>query len=93
MKDTTPQGVIHALQAMAGRPDSTGLLSKMDFPVLVIAGEKDSLTSVGDAQAMTDKLPKGELSVILSAAHLSNLEKPGEFNRILIRYLSDLGLK
>jgi 3-oxoadipate enol-lactonase len=90
MKEATPQGVIHALQVMAGRQDSTGLLNKMDFPVLVIAGEKDSLTSVEDARAMKDQLRKGELTIIPNAAHLSNLEKPDEFNESLIRYVSSL---
>lgn len=90
MKEATPQGVIHALQAMAGRQDSTDLLKKMNFPVLVIAGEKDSLTSVKDAQAMVDELRDGELSIISNAAHLSNLEKTEEFNKNLLQYLSDL---
>jgi len=93
MKEATPQGVIHVLQAMANRQDSTDLLMKMTFPVLVIAGEKDSLTSVEDAQAMIDKLQKGELSIISSAAHISNLEKPREFNKSLVRYLSNLGFR
>jgi len=88
MKEAIPEGVIHALQAMADRPNSTDLLKKMNFPVLVIAGEKDSLTSVEDAQAMKDQLPKGELSIISGAAHLSNLEKPEEFNKSLLQYLA-----
>jgi 3-oxoadipate enol-lactonase len=90
MKEATPQGVIHALQAMAGRADSTDLLKRVDFPVLVIAGERDSLTSVEDAQAMKDCLREGELSVISNAAHLSNLEKSEEFNENLIRFISNL---
>ena len=92
MKGAKPQGVIHALQAMASRQDSTNLLGHMSFPVLVIAGEKDSLTSVEDAQAMKDLLQQGRLEIILNAAHLTNVEKPQEFNKILLRYLSDFGL-
>jgi pimeloyl-ACP methyl ester carboxylesterase len=90
MKESKPDGVIYALQAMANRKDSTDLLNGMDFPVLVIAGEKDSLTSVEDAQAMTDQLPKGELSIISGAAHLSNQEKPEEFNNSLVQYLHNV---
>ena len=90
MKEASPRGVIQALQAMAGRADSTELLKEMTFPVLVIAGEKDSLTSVEDAQAMKDRLPRGALSIISGAAHISNLERPEEFNNSLIQYLSDL---
>lgn len=93
MKEASSQGVIHALQAMAGRQDSTELLKKMDFPVLVIVGEKDSLTSVDDAQTMADQLQKGELAIIPNAAHLSNLERPEEFNKSLMQYLSNLGMR
>jgi 3-oxoadipate enol-lactonase len=91
MKEAAPRGVIHALQAMANRQDSTDLLGQIPFPVFVIAGEKDSLTSVEDAQAMKDQLQRGRLEIILNAAHLTNLEKPDEFNKSLVQYLSDLG--
>lgn len=90
MKEASPRGVIQALKAMAGREDSADLLKEINFPVLVIAGEKDSLTSVEDAQAMKDGLQEGELSIISSAAHLSNLEKHGEFNENLLRFISNL---
>lgn len=88
MKQATPQGVIHALQAMAGRQDSTDLLEKMNFPVLVIAGENDSLLPVSDSQYMAERLANAQLQVIPGAAHLSNVENPQAFNRGLLDYLS-----
>jgi 3-oxoadipate enol-lactonase len=90
MKEASPQGVIRALQAMAGRADSMDLLKGMNFPVLVVAGGKDPLMSLEDAQAMKDGAQNAELSVISNAAHLSNLEKPEEFNENLIRFISNL---
>lgn len=87
MKQATPSGVILALQAMAHRKDSTDLLGKMPFPVLVVAGENDSLLPATDSQYMVDHLKTGELEIIPAAAHLSNIEQPEAFNRSLLRYL------
>ncbi len=90
MRDANPEGVIHALQAMANREDSTDLLQKMPFPVLVISGENDSLIPVSDSQQMVDNLKNGKLVIIPSAAHLSNVENPEAFNKSLVQYLTDL---
>ena len=82
-------GVIAALRAMAGRPDSHSLLSKMDFPVTVLAGADDPLTTVGDAEKMMHFLPQGALS-IFQTAHLSNLEDADGFNRTIEKLLSKI---
>ncbi|NOX36956.1 MAG: alpha/beta fold hydrolase [Calditrichaeota bacterium] len=90
MQRATNQGVIHALQAMAERPDSTDLLPGMHFPVRVIVGEEDELTNVADSQKMIEKLPQGELITIPGAAHLSNLERPDIFNQALVDFVKSL---
>lgn len=82
------KGIIAAQKAMAERPDSTALLPQMNFPVLVLVGEQDTLTTVADARQMVDRLPNGQLAIIPDAAHLSNLEQPDQFNEILGEYLS-----
>ena len=79
-----------SLQAMAERPDSTGLLSQMDFPVSIIAGEKDTITSVEEAGAMAALCPAAILNIIPDAAHLSNMEKPQEFNNVLWQLLQQV---
>ncbi len=90
MDEGTAAGVIQALQAMAERPDSTGLLSQMDFPVSIIAGEKDTITSVEEAGAMAALCPAAILNIIPDAAHLSNMEKPQEFNNVLWQLLQQV---
>ena len=91
MERATLTGVVHALHAMAHRPDSMALLPQMRFPVEVIVGEGDQLTTVTDSQKMVDHLPEGNLTVIPNAAHLSNLEQPAAFNKALLAYLTKLG--
>jgi 3-oxoadipate enol-lactonase len=39
------------------------------------------------AKAIHAALPSAELAILRSAAHLSNMEQPEEFNRVLSRFL------
>ena len=87
MQQASAEAIIKAQQAMASRPDSFDLLPRMNFPVIVVAGEQDSLTPVEEAEKMASQLPRGELVVIPGAAHLSNLEQENLFNQILERLL------
>lgn len=90
MRDTPPSGIIAALNAMAGRPDSTALPEKIPFSVLVIASEEDELIPVEASRAMAEKLQKGRLALIGHAAHLSNMENPAAFNEELLTYLDTI---
>jgi pimeloyl-ACP methyl ester carboxylesterase len=58
------------------------------FPVLLIWGEKDPMVSpeVG-SQLQRHIGENAELHIIPDAGHVPNLEKPMEFNRILITFL------
>jgi len=90
MQEASLHGVIHALRAMAYRPDSSDLLSSMDFPVMVVAGKEDKFIPLTEAKKMAAQLPEGELHVLENAGHLSNLEAEAEFNRLLLDYLKRL---
>ncbi|MCI0546514.1 MAG: alpha/beta hydrolase, partial [Candidatus Rokubacteria bacterium] len=56
-------------------------------PALVIVGEEDPGTPVEMARAIHAALPAAELAIIRSASHISNLEQPEEFNRVLGAFL------
>jgi 3-oxoadipate enol-lactonase len=81
-------GVGRAIERLRSRPDSTPLLATMSCPTLVVVGEEDQITGLGDAQAMHDRIPMSELIVIGRAGHLSNVEQPREFNAALTRFLT-----
>jgi 3-oxoadipate enol-lactonase len=87
MSASSPAGVIAALHAMAARPDSSALLPSIAVPVLVVAGESDSITPPADAQRMAAAIPNAELAIVPDAAHLSNLERPDFFNRAVEGFL------
>ena len=92
MGESTLAGIVSAQQAMASRSDAFDLLPLMSFPVLLIAGSRDELTTVEDAKRMAENLPDSELKIIDEAAHLSNLEKPELFNSFLSEYLEKLNV-
>ncbi|MCS7313244.1 MAG: alpha/beta hydrolase [Acidobacteria bacterium] len=88
MRMASPVGAIQALWAMADRPDSTGLLPRMNFPVLVVVGAEDPVTPPAEAQAMAECIPQADLVVLPEAAHLANMEQPEAFNEALRKYLA-----
>jgi 3-oxoadipate enol-lactonase len=79
-----------ALAAIAGRPDSRPLLPTITVPTLVVVGDEDTVTPPAESQAMAASIPGARLANIPSAGHLSNLEVPEAFNRILRDFLESL---
>jgi len=92
MQANSVTGCIHALEAMAGREDSYGLLRTADFPVLVIAGDRDEFVAPKECEEMVKALPEGKLKVIPNCAHLSNIERSEQFNQMVGSYLEALKL-
>ncbi len=87
MNDATVGGVVAALDAMAGRPDSSATLRALDVPVLIAVGEHDPITPVADAKRMQSLIAGAELAIISSAAHLANFERAEDFNRAAEAFL------
>jgi 3-oxoadipate enol-lactonase len=85
-----PEGAAAALRGMALRRDQTDLLPKMDVPVLVLVGSEDAVTPPSDAEAMHALIEGSRLQVIEGAGHVSNVEKPEEFDRALAEFLESL---
>jgi 3-oxoadipate enol-lactonase len=82
-----PAGLDAALVAMMERPDSTPDLPHISCATLVVAGEFDGVTPVAGAEAMQRAIPRSALTVIAGAGHLSNLEQPEQFSRVLADFL------
>jgi pimeloyl-ACP methyl ester carboxylesterase len=86
----SPKGIAAAQRGMADRHDSIYLLGAIDFPVLIIVGSEDKLTPVREAESLRDGIPHARLRVIEGAGHLSNLERPDEFNGLLLDFIQTL---
>ena len=88
MMSASPEFVKAALRAMATRPDSSTLLPAIDVPTVILVGEEDKITPPADAERMANAIPNARLVKVAGAAHLSNFEKPGEFNAAIETSLS-----
>jgi 3-oxoadipate enol-lactonase len=86
IRQTPPEGYIGCCHALP-KIDVTDRLREVPCPALVIVGEEDPGTPVPMARAIQTALPSAELAVLRSASHLSNLEQPHEFNRVLLGFL------
>ena len=87
---TDPQGAANALRGMAARPDQTGFLEEILAPTLILVGSEDKITPPKDAELMRREIRGSRLEVIEGASHLSNIERPAEFNRALLDFLEAL---
>ena len=68
--------------------DASNNLSKFDVPTHLVYGEYDKLTPVNIGLIAKEKIKNSSMSIIKNAGHLSNIEQPGCFNNILIKFLS-----
>lgn len=87
---TPPLSVAATLIALAARTDTTPSLPNIKVPTLILVGQHDTLTPPSASQAMKEKIPDAEMHVIPNAAHMSNLENAGEFNKHLGAFLQKL---
>jgi pimeloyl-ACP methyl ester carboxylesterase len=73
-------------------PPASSRLADVRAPTLVLTGDED----VPDIHEIADKLaaeiPGAERATIADAAHLPNLERPREFDRIVLAFLAEHGV-
>lgn len=59
-------------------------------PVLIICGDEDAITPPSLSEVLAALVPHSRLRIIEGASHLANLDDPGEFNRSIEDFLSQL---
>lgn len=87
---TKPVGAAAALRGMALRRDQTSLLANIFQPALVIVGSEDQITPPADSETLRREIRGSRLQVIEGAGHVSNIERPQEFNAALLKFLRDI---
>jgi 3-oxoadipate enol-lactonase len=65
----------------------TRQLAKINNPTLIIAGELDPSTPVLHSELINQEITGSRLTIIKGVAHLSNIEKPLEFNNAVMDFL------
>jgi pimeloyl-ACP methyl ester carboxylesterase len=85
------EAIAAASLGMAERPDSTPDLAGIDVPTLVITATDDALIPPEATSPMAEQISGARLDAIEGAGHLSNLEAPEAFNRLLAGHLVRCG--
>jgi 3-oxoadipate enol-lactonase len=57
-------------------------------PVMIVVGDEDTLTPPATSRELAQRIPGARLRVIEGAGHLSNIEQPEIFNRVVLEFLS-----
>jgi 3-oxoadipate enol-lactonase len=83
---TDAEGYARCCEALAAY-DVRDQLSSIGAPTLLIAGAEDPTTPPADVEAISHAVPNARFAVIPGAAHLANVERPDDFNRLLEEHL------
>ncbi|HEX8501771.1 MAG TPA: alpha/beta fold hydrolase [Pyrinomonadaceae bacterium] len=70
---------------------AAGRLGEVGAPVLVVAGDLDTPQTLEAAGALATGIHGARLEVIKGTAHLPNMERPEEFNQLVLGFLSGVG--
>jgi len=78
---------LKTLEASATQ-DRAAPIERIRAPTLVVTSDEDRVYPPAIARDMVKRIPGARLAVISGAGHLSNLEQPGQFNEVVLRFLS-----
>lgn len=68
-------------------PDAAERLSQIKTPTLVIIGDYDVERLIAHSEFIAQNIPGAQKSVMHGVAHYPNMEKPAEFNQIVLDFL------
>lgn len=65
-------------------------VAAIDVPTLVLVGAEDMVTPPELSQALAGMIAGAELQILAGAGHLSNIERPADFNRLVEAFVAPL---
>ena len=71
-------------------PPAMERLEQIKVPTLIIVGDLDDDTEMAIAEVLTTRINDAQKVIIKEAAHLPNMEKPEEFNQIVLKFLKEV---
>ena len=86
---TPVDGYIACASAVRDMAQSTMLL-KITAPTMVLVGRQDPACTVAQATVLHRLIQHSSMHIIDDAAHLSNIEKPAQFNLALKQFLDSV---
>jgi 3-oxoadipate enol-lactonase len=82
----------HEFRLAPLEPPASQRLAQIRAPTLVVTGDEDVSDIQAIAEKLTGEIPGAERATIPDAAHLPNLERPEEFDRIVLGFLREHGV-
>lgn len=89
LMQNNPEGYLRVIQRM-GRPTAPLDASKITCPTLIIAGELDVFG--GSSAKTTQEAIHGSRLKTFPTGHYTPLERPQEYNKTVLRFLTEVGL-
>jgi len=71
-------------------PPGAGRLGEIRVPALILWGDLDNAYILRAAPALADGIRGSQRAIIHGTAHMPNMEKPEEFNRIVMTFIDSL---
>ena len=90
MRTMSPEDVAMVQRGMAERQDSVETLKTINVPTMLVTGDEDILTGVGEAELMRQNISGSEIKLIAKAGHYSPWEQPEEVGKLLRQFLDRL---
>lgn len=89
---TSPEGLAAAQLGLAAREDVRPDLPTIagGKPTLVVCGRDDAISPVDEMRAIAEAMPGARFHVVENAGHMAPLERPAEFNRLLMEFVDAL---
>jgi 3-oxoadipate enol-lactonase len=87
MRKMSAEDVAAVQRGMAERADSVGTLKTINVPALIVTGEEDTLTGIGEAEVLRQNIAGSQLKVIPRAGHYSAWERPEQVGVVLRQFL------
>jgi pimeloyl-ACP methyl ester carboxylesterase len=82
--------LVNPLFALSIVPPAIGRLSEIKAPTLLIAGDRDVPTTRKIVDLLNEEISDSRKIVIAGAGHIVNVEKPDEFNGIVLDFLHNV---
>jgi 3-oxoadipate enol-lactonase len=84
------EGMSAGLACLANRMDLSNKLSFIKAPTLLIAGSEDKIIELKEMEFLHEMIPDSRLEIIKGAGHLSSMEEPEQFNKIISEFLTQV---
>ena len=79
-----------ALGSEQESPPAIDRIAEITAPTLVINGDLDDAEMISASEQMAATIPNARHAVMPGTAHLPNMERPAEFNRLVLDFLAEL---